>query len=290
MEDDAGRGATGGLPVKTGPIPLRPAMPISEAAYLILADCVNQLRVNAGPFCARRDPEALHQSHVASRRIRTALQIFRRRIGKRHRTLWSLISERVRALASVLGAARDHDVVLSRYGDDEGVRLRLGPLRDAAHARAVRSLQDAENRHALDRLLALSRNRSAWRSGGAGTLAEFASATLGRLRRRLLKAGRDLEHADPRQLHRLRLRAKRMRYAAGFFAALYRRRKQRRRRKAMVERLTDLQSHLGDLNDLTVAAALLGMRHAPAAGTDAALRTSAARSIRRLRRCKPFWA
>jgi triphosphatase len=57
---------------------------------------------------------------------------------------------------------------------------------------------------------------------------------------------------DPQRRHRLRIQAKKLRYAAEFFAAAFPRKKFMRRRKNFVARLEQLQDALGDLNDIAV--------------------------------------
>ena len=70
---------------------------------------------------------------------------------------------------------------------------------------------------------------------------------------RLLKRGRKLKGASPEQRHRVRIAAKRARYAAEFFASLY----PARRVRPYVAALMALQRGLGSLNDGDVALRLL---------------------------------
>ncbi len=67
------------------------------------------------------------------------------------------------------------------------------------------------------------------------------------------KRGRHLADLDPEARHRVRIAAKKLRYGAEFFAALYDGKKAAKRHKVFVEALADLQDHLGDLNDIATA-------------------------------------
>jgi CHAD domain-containing protein len=69
----------------------------------------------------------------------------------------------------------------------------------------------------------------------------------------LRKRGGDVPHAPAAERHRVRIDAKKLRYAAEFFAALYPPKRVRR----YVDTLEDLQDILGALNDAAVADRLL---------------------------------
>jgi triphosphatase len=91
----------------------------------------------------------------------------------------------------------------------------------------------------------------------AGMLRErpVAAVAVEQLRRRwkkILKNGKPLAESDPQGRHRLRIRAKNLRYAAEFFATVFPGKKCTRRRKDFVARLEQLQDALGDLNDIAV--------------------------------------
>jgi triphosphatase len=78
----------------------------------------------------------------------------------------------------------------------------------------------------------------------------FARDRLQRLRRSVMKLGRKLEKLEPTRRHRLRIRAKKLRYAAEFFGECF---KGRRRRERLLDSLEELQEGLGSLQDVTVA-------------------------------------
>jgi CHAD domain-containing protein len=144
----------------------------------------------------------------------------------------------------------------------------LPRLHDAA-ARAAGLMHEqaagAVSSPRYDRLMqALQRwlDRRAWREALTGRAksalktraGDFAAATFEQDRQRLLKRGRKLKDATSEQRHRMRIAAKRARYATEFFASLYPKRRVRR----YVAALASLQDELGWMNDAAVAERLLG--------------------------------
>jgi CHAD domain-containing protein len=81
----------------------------------------------------------------------------------------------------------------------------------------------------------------------------FAAEALETRLRKVHKRGKHLADAGDAARHRLRIESKKLRYAAEGFASLY----ARRSAKRFVSRVKDLQTTLGDLNDLAVAGALV---------------------------------
>ncbi len=89
------------------------------------------------------------------------------------------------------------------------------------------------------------------------TVAEHAKKKLARLRKRIKSKGADLRHRSVRQRHRLRIRAKRLRYATEFFATTFPGETNAKRRLESLTALKDLQDALGGLNDLAMRQALI---------------------------------
>ena len=75
--------------------------------------------------------------------------------------------------------------------------------------------------------------------------------------KKVLKRGKCLDTLDPQHQHRLRIQAKKLRYAAEFFAPAFPRKKSILRRKDFVTSLQQLQDALGELNDIAVNEKLL---------------------------------
>jgi CHAD domain-containing protein len=79
-----------------------------------------------------------------------------------------------------------------------------------------------------------------------------AADELRRRWKKILKAGAQLNELDPRLRHKMRIRVKKLRYAAEFFGGAFPGKKAMRRRKDFVAGLEKLQDALGDLNDIAV--------------------------------------
>ena len=125
---------------------------------------------------------------------------------------------------------------------------------------------------------------------------DVARPLLKRRHQALLALGSDLAHAAPEARHAARLAAKKLRYAAEFFASLYPRKRTRAYRKA----LALLQEELGAWNDAAVAARvaaeIMGPQSPAAAafeGWAAARGASRADALEnawaRFAKARPFW-
>jgi triphosphatase len=79
---------------------------------------------------------------------------------------------------------------------------------------------------------------------------EQARTELARLYKGIKKRGGNLRHLSAQRRHRLRIRAKRLRYATEFFAKTFPGERKIRRRDDLLSALKDLQDALGGLNDL----------------------------------------
>lgn len=82
-----------------------------------------------------------------------------------------------------------------------------------------------------------------------GAIFRFARKALVRSNKRLRKRGARLDGAAPEATHRVRIAAKKTRYASEFFRSLFPEGKVR----SFVTRLSDLQDEFGALNDIAVA-------------------------------------
>jgi CHAD domain-containing protein len=258
-----------GLARGKAPRPLRlgaPSIPREATAAEALAVIVSHLTLamlaNAPAAHAGETPDGTHQTRVALRRLRSALSLFKNITGPEG----VAASAGLKALASCLGPARDWDVFIGgrlaeiqRAFPDDG---RIAALDKAARAR--RDEAYATLRAALDepgfRLLGLSLAALAAAPPEAPEPASrFAVRALNRRLKRVLRHGEDLSPLPVAELHRLRLDAKRLRYAAEMFAPLFGRKKVRRFLAALVA----VQEELGHLNDIVVAAGLLGQIASP---------------------------
>ena len=188
------------------------------------------------PHAAAGDgTEPVHQMRVALRRLRSARKLFRRAVDCP--ALQALTPE-LQALSARLGPARDWDVfgagtgqaVGAAFPDDPAVaRLLAAAARRRAESYAALAafLGGAEFR-ALGIALAWLAAHRPWEAlppadeaqaaALAQPLAAFASQALARRMGHVLEPGADLSGLTPEQLHAVRIQAKRLRYAAEFFA------------------------------------------------------------------------
>lgn len=285
--------------VKAGPVALTVTMTAADAFQAIARACLTQFRLNAPLILDHRDPVALHQARVALRRLRSALSIHKAMLEDE---TFPALAEDLRWLAGELGKARDLDVLVDR-ADDGPLRTRLGQARGDAYASAAAVLR-SDRARALMIDLAEWTAIGAWRARPEGEdlralpAREFAGHALDRFRRKVKKGGRDLEDLDDDARHEVRKAAKKLRYAAGFFAALYERKRERRRHKRFVAALEALQDGLGALNDLATAPEVLrrlGLADDPhaasllGAGDKAGLLEAAAEAHDALVDARRFW-
>ena len=190
----------------------------------------------------------------------------------------------------------------------------LAEKRKSAHTRAQDAVTSARF-HALTFETAAWLETGRWtkprdaliRDRGDVAIEIFAAEQLTRRWRKVRKKGQALAQLDAPSRHRLRIRAKKLRYATEFFAGLFPSNRRSKRQDEFLRALECLQDALGDLNDIAVHEDLMmamGMRRrrvnlgrAFAAGVltgreDARLDTAmaaATEAYAELVTVKPFW-
>jgi triphosphatase len=250
----------------------RKARPVEAPEDAVLEDllaavaegCLAQIVENEPAASLGVDPEGVHQMRVGARRLRSALGFFAPVLPERARTA---LRDELRWLAGALGPARDLDVfatellgplVAARPEDAALARLRdvAEDARGEAHARVREALGDARwPRLALETGAWIARR--AWREQALSQASAqlflparlYAAGVLERRHRRARQLGRRLAEAATEERHQLRIRLKKLRYAAEFTACLHPGRKAER----YARRLSRLQDALGHLNDVANA-------------------------------------
>jgi len=252
-------------PVKAEALELDAAMSLEQAFVQIAASCLQQISANADGVVEHAEEESLHQMRVGVRRLRSALGMFAPLLA-----LPDALQQELRWFSGALGAARNWDVLAgSTLASLEGEvdACVLAPLVAAAQTRAASAHADTGAALAGPRYTALMLGLQRWLHGREWRSActrrqlrrldkavgDFARRTLGKAQRRLLRRGKGLAQAAPEQRHRVRIAAKKARYATTFFGSLLR----ARRVRAYERSLARLQDVLGGLNDLEVADGLL---------------------------------
>lgn len=260
---------------KASKIGLKAGMTVSEAFSAISLACLVQVLEAADAFRRNAAPEGVHQVRVGLRRLRTALKIFED-VVRDGRSRW--VEQEVRWLSDELGPARSLDVFI-----DEAFAPRAATLTNAAAAAEYGERLQAARKESYARVeAALASRRFAalaleialwiedgdWRNPGhaagrealAAPITDFSNQTLEHLRKTVVKRAKGLEHQDAPTRHKLRIRAKRMRYAAEFFCALYGEGDDPKTHRRFLAALKPVQAALGALNDIAHASeAALGV-------------------------------
>ena len=248
--------------------------------------------------------EPVHQMRVAVRRARSAFSLFRPVTDS---ATLAPAAAALKQLSQMLGPARDWDVFMTETTPPvEAVLLdqpalhaltRAGTRRRHAARVALSEFLTGSAFRALSLELAcLAADDPPVEDAQPPTLIEFAAAVLRKRWKKLIGTGKTLDDLDNPALHGLRLRAKRLRYAAEFFAPLFPDRPTSR----FIHRLAVLQERLGLFNDTTVAETLLrDLNSKPGYAAGLVLGFTAARGVRarpkiaaawaRFRRLEPFW-
>jgi CHAD domain-containing protein len=232
---------------------------------LRLASCLDGVRYD-------RHPEYVHDARVATRRARFALRV----AAANGQQPASELRDRLSMLARLIGPVRDLDVLIPRLdalaraarGDFPGNRGRVGGTRDAAQQRLAAAL-GARRAQRLARvqeglpgsaLAHLPELLSRWVDAGIfdRPVTPVAAAAIRTALAQAAKSGRAATRrsgARATDLHRLRLRLKRLRYTAELFAGALPRRRANRALATIVAQCATAQASLGELNDDAVAAA-----------------------------------
>jgi inorganic triphosphatase YgiF len=258
--------------VKATPVALAPVSSRQAAFEVIARACLHQLVANRSVM-QNGDPEGLHQMRVALRRMRAAISLFSDMLAEPQT---DGMKAELKWIAGELGPARELDVfvkcVVKPVADGRPNRPGMAVLtkelqhkREDAFARAQAAVESA-------RFRALVLATAEWIESGDWTrnadaddlarvprerpIAAAAADELRRRRKKILQRGARLKEIDPQLRHKLRIQAKKLRYASEFFAGAFPGKRAARRRKDFVAALSRLQDTLGDLNDIAVHEAL----------------------------------
>ncbi len=237
-----------------------------DAFRRIARGCLSQVAGNGKLLLAVRSPQVLHQARVGLRRLRAALAAFEPLVGDGR--LEQIMAE-AKWLAGEFDRARDLDVFIQTTmpADEEGLapepalaafNKRLLVAQAGAYDRAVAAVA---SRRFADLLL----EAAAWIEVGDWAadsaperaalrdvpISDFGAQALERQYAKLLKAGHHFGRLDAEARHRMRIKGKKLRYAADFFGEAFPEHPKRRRR--FIAGLKDLQELLGQLNDIAVA-------------------------------------
>jgi inorganic triphosphatase YgiF len=243
---------------------LRPDMTAGEALRAIASHGLTVLLANTEALHDSHDPEYVHQARVALRRVRSALRL----LDREHEDFPESLAADLRWVARLLGNARDWDVLvtetLPRLLKDTPPELasQITATLERIHARRQSARAEVAAALATAKFAQLALRLQAWTMTPARrgrTLKRLASDALDKAHRRLFDAARFFIALSPEQRHRVRILAKRLRYALDVLSVAL--------PKDVTERyvaaLSELQDVLGELNDNVVAQGVLVEIDAP---------------------------
>jgi len=260
----------GGKPHWYKPMPVELAEGATGEEVLVgsLNKCLEHLGANEDCVLARSHEEGVHQARVALRRMRAAFSIYKPLLPNRLRREFG---GRLKWAANEFGPARDWDVfgmevvgpVARTMPEDPDLALLAKEVvhrRDLAYARAGTMLSSPEYTglkiDLVDFLYARPWRMSVEGEAGVRLFADgrdFAAQALDEAHGKLLKRGKHFAGMSAAERHELRIDAKRVRYAAEFFAPLY----DEAKVKPFLASLKSLQDDLGVQNDIEVAQGLV---------------------------------
>jgi CHAD domain-containing protein len=207
------------------------------------------------------DPEAVHQARVATRRLRSTLRTFSSLLDPD----WTdRLRDELKWLADLLGQVRDTDVLLERFNEHlatlPAADAKVGPRllaalvdqRDSARRRLLRAMATERYAVLLDDLVAAAAAPALLPGAdhpAAQVMPPLVTKPWKRLRKQVRKAGDD---PPDDQLHQIRIRAKRARYAAEAVEPVI-----GQPAEDYADAVADLQSVLGDHQDAVVGEAWL---------------------------------
>jgi triphosphatase len=253
-------------PVKAFSVKLTRKQSGREAFQSIARSCLHQLCANAGPLRAG-DAEGLHQARVSIRRLRSAISLFSTMLGGKQT---DIIKRELKWLTGEFGPAREMDVFIERalklVAEADHKMHGVNKLTDDFIKR--RNAEFARAQSAIDaaRFRVLALDVATWIEAGdwihadgarkdlsgKRTIAAMACEQLNRRWKKLVQRGKHFGTLNPLQRHKVRIAAKKLRYASEFFADVFPGKRTARRRKRFIASLKELQVCLGDLNDIVV--------------------------------------
>ncbi|MDE2430705.1 MAG: CHAD domain-containing protein [Burkholderiales bacterium] len=239
---------------------------IERAFSSIVFNCIDQMLSNESGITSSYDMESLHQFRVGVRRLRSALTLYNKYVA-----IPCLLKSELDWLTRQLNDARDWDVFTTIVLPQ--LAISIDHNRDKTELVALANLS-AEHMHKIakeaiqsQRYILLLLNLHMWLYENAWREAlskkelmalhkdafQLSQKQLKQAKRKLLKSDAKLRQSKPENIHKIRIKAKQVRYALEFFNELFSSRKYIRD----IHRLSKLQTQLGNYNDMVVADRLL---------------------------------
>ena len=214
----AGRAKTSGRRKAVLPAGLNCATAFQQIAR----DCITGIAASHASACAG-DTDAVYQTRVAITRLRSAVSFF---APVAVDAQWLRIRQEIKWLNASLGVVRDNDVMTGyarrksyRAWADHAIGADFHERGKQDRRKLMRCLRSGRVRRLFAALSAwvergrwLARGKAAVGRGDAAPLRGYCERELDRWRQRLVRQGRHLSRLNGARRHRLRIRAKRLRY------------------------------------------------------------------------------
>ncbi len=207
-----------------------PELRADEAIKQLLLQLLDTMAANEPGIRARTDTEFLHDYRVALRKSRSLLGQAKGVLPETTRRRWAAF---LKVCGTETGAARDMDVYLLQLPKFQErlpkamksaltpFRLFLERHRDAEYARLTKFLDSADTRRRMAgyrRFLLAPVPARPRLPLAAAQVRSYALERIARLYAKLLAQGREMDATTPdEEIHRLRIRCKKLRYLLEFF-------------------------------------------------------------------------
>ena len=234
--------------------------------------CLHQILGNQQALL-RGDADGVHLMRVGARRLRAAISLCSQMLRDPQS---AAVNAELRWLAGELGPIRELDVLMRqvvgpvakrRAGRDgmAALKRRFAQRREEALAHA-RATVTSKRFRALTLEVAAWLETGAWtqpqdaraRDSGALPMERLAREQLTRRWRKLRKGRKSFAALDARRRHKLRIQAKKLRYAVEFFADLFPGKRALKQQRRFLDAMKRVQDTLGELNDIVVHEKLIG--------------------------------
>ncbi|HEX8997964.1 MAG TPA: CHAD domain-containing protein [Ktedonobacterales bacterium] len=237
--------------------------PLEAVARHVIRRNLRAMRLSQRLVVEQGDVDGIHDMRVATRRIRTTLQAFEGAGVFRDKTLMSL-RRRLKKVADELGQTRDLDIFLKHVRDWVGSDMKreadltilrdlLGERRKGGYEQLVTQLGKKKHARLVDDLERFVCEPPPLPVGQPCPLTRhYAGSAIWPRYETILRYETIIADAEPPTLHQLRIACKRLRYVLEIFAPQL-----GDGAKPMRKALVAAQSHLGDIQDLTVALRLV---------------------------------
>lgn len=204
------------------------------------------------------DIEYVHRMRVASRRLRTALQLFKGYLPGDHAEVWR---HAFKAITRSLGSARDLDIQIQFIEEEyrslfekryqpgyKRLLLRLKQQRSKAQQKINQAIQRLQENQTLEAIRTLLEIPSDDQNQDPPSLFEFAFGRINHALADFLSYQEEIQLPDNSdKLHAMRIAGKHLRYTLEIFSSLY-----GNSLTPFIETMKGIQDQLGEIHDCDV--------------------------------------